>query len=95
MVGTITKDIIDTTRFPPHVAKDNAHAFDTKIVEAAASTAFEDRPKYYIELQIPANIQFKVGDYLEVRPKNSHENLESLRDVPRAQSHDLAQVLIL
>lgn len=93
-VSTITRDLIDITRFPAHIARENVHAFDAKIVEVAALTASEDRPKYHLELQIPENIQYKVGDYLEVYPKNRHEDLESLRDVLRAQSHDLADPLI-
>lgn len=93
-VGTTTKDLIDITQFPTHIAKDNAHAFDAKIVEVSALTASEDRPKYHMEIQVPQNIQYKVGDYLEVYPKNSPEDLEGLRDVLRAQGHDLADPLI-
>lgn len=94
VVGTTTKDLIDITQFPAHIAKDNAHAFDAKIVEVAALTASEERPKYHMEIQLPENIQYKVGDYLEVYPKNSSEELESLRDILRAQSHDLTDPLI-
>ncbi|KAG6364458.1 hypothetical protein INS49_006059 [Diaporthe citri] len=69
IVGTTTKDLIGITQFPAHIAKDNAHAFDAKIVEVAALTASEDRPKYHMGIQVPENIQYKVGDYLEVYPK--------------------------
>ncbi|KAK7728379.1 hypothetical protein SLS63_006608 [Diaporthe eres] len=94
VVGTTTKDLIDMTQFPAHIAKDNAHAFDAKIVEVAALTAPEDGPKYHMEIQIPTTIQYNVGDYLEVYPKNSSEDLESLRDVLQAQGHDLADPLV-
>lgn len=96
IIGTTTKDLIDITQFPAHIAKDNAHAFDAKIVEVAALTASEDRPKYHMEIQIPETIQYKVGDYLEVYPKNSPEDLESLRDILRAQleGHHLAAPLV-
>lgn len=93
-VGTTTKDLIDITQFPAHIAKDNAHAFDAKIVEVSALTSSEDRPKYHMEILVPENIQYKVGDYLEVYPKNSPEDLGSLRNIARAQGHDLADPLI-
>lgn len=93
-VESTTKGLVDITQFPAHIAKDNAHAFDTKIVEVTALTASEDRPKYHMEIQVPKNIQYKVGDYLEVYPKNSPKDLERLRDVLRAKGHDLADPLI-
>lgn len=85
---------MDITQFPAHIAKDNAHAFDAKIIEVAALTASEDRPKYHMEIQIPENNRYNVGDYLEVYPKNSAQDLETLRDILRAQSHDLTDPLV-
>lgn len=93
-VGTTTKDLIDISQFPAHIARDSAHAFDAKIVQVAALTAAEDRPKHHMEIQVPENIQYKVGDYLEVYPKNSPEDLENLRNVFRAQGHDKAEPLV-
>lgn len=94
VVGSTTKGLIDITQFPAHIARDNAHAFDANIVEVAALTASEDRPKYHMEIELPETIQYKVGDYLKVHPQNSPEDLESLRDILRTQGHDLADPLV-
>lgn len=91
---SFTKDLLDITQLPAHAAKDNAHAFDAEVVRVKALTASEDRPKYHMELQIPGDIQYKVGDYLEVYPQNSTEDLESLKSVLRARGHDLADPLV-
>lgn len=93
-ISTTAQDLLDITQLPAQAAKDNAHAFDAEVVEVKALTASEDRPKYHMELQIPGDIQYKVGDYLEIYPQNSPEDLESLRSVLRAQGHDLADPLV-
>lgn len=89
-----TADVFDIDHFSRLLAKDSSHTFNVSVVQVAALTDSEDRPKYHMELELPRNIKYQVGDYLEVVPENSDEDIKSLMDILRDRGYDLADPVI-
>jgi len=49
--------------------------------EVTALTADEDRPKYRLEVELPAGKTYEVGDYLDVYPRNADSDKEKLLSI--------------
>lgn len=88
------KGAFDISQFSSFLAKDNAHAFNATVMQVSALTSAEDRLKYHMELKLPGDIQYQVGDYLELVPENSAEDVECLMGILRDRGHDLADPII-
>lgn len=80
----------DINQFSSVLAKENFNTFNASVIRVLALTGSEDRPKYHMELQLPDNMDYQVGDYLEVVPENSVEDVECLMGILRDRGHDLA-----
>lgn len=86
--------VFDINQFSSVLAKDNSHAFNASVMQVSALTGSEDRPKYHMELKLPQNIQYQVGDYLELLPKNSAQDVEFLMGILRDREHELTDPII-
>jgi cytochrome P450 / NADPH-cytochrome P450 reductase len=79
-----------------HIPGSGAHAdaIRAEVVEVVAMTEQEGRPKYHMEIKLPAGATYEVGDYLEVYPTNTKEDMEVLLQVMGTQRHDVSDPLI-
>lgn len=84
----------DINQFSSILAKDSSHTFNASVVQVSALTGSEDRPKYHMESKLPENIQYQAGDYLELVPENSAEDVGCLMGILRDRGHDLADPII-
>lgn len=84
----------DIDQFSSVLVKDSLHNFKARVKQVLALTGSEDRPKYHMELELPENIQYEVGDYLDLVPENSAQDVESLMGILRKRGHDLADPII-
>ncbi|PSS05126.1 P450 family fatty acid hydroxylase [Coniella lustricola] len=84
----------DINRFCSVLAQDSFNTFDAPVERVMALTESTDRPKYHMELQLPDNMDYQVGDYLELVPQNSVEDVECLMGVLGDRGHDLADPTI-
>lgn len=73
---------------------EHADAVQAEVLNVKALTEDEPRPKYHMEIKLPAGTTYDVGDYLEVYPHNTTEDMDSLLQVMRSQGHDLSDPLI-
>lgn len=87
-------DVFDIDQFSKVLAKDKSHAFNAKVLQVLALTRSEDRLKYHMELELPENVQYQVGDYLELVPKNSVEDVEYLMGILKDHGCDLTDPII-
>lgn len=58
-------------------------------------TAATDRPKYHMEIELPKDVTYNVGDYLEVYPENSEEDLKRLLQVFKIKDKEDADPIIM
>lgn len=93
-VETTTDGLTSLLHNPSSASEKNPDAIEAQVVEVKALTELEDRPKYHMEIKLPPGASYEVGDYLEVYPHNTKEDMESLLQVMRTQGHDLADPLI-
>lgn len=87
-------DVFDIDEFSKVLAKDSSHAFQASVLQVVALTHSEDRLKYHMKLELPKNIKYHVGDYLELVPENSAEDVECLMGVLQDHGCDLADPMI-
>lgn len=87
-------DVFDFARFTANNTKARTHILEAKIVDVKTLTASEVRPKYHMEIKIPDDVHYKVGDYLEVYPENSPGDRDILMEVLHARGEDLEDPLI-
>lgn len=59
-----------------------------KVREVQALTTGEDRPKYHIEIDLPEDFVYDVGDYLDVYPRNSPQDVKRLLDALKPRGYD-------
>lgn len=86
--------IFDFSQFSKILAKDTSHTFNASVMEVSALTHSEDRLKYHMKLAIPDDIKYQVGDYLELVPKNSTEDVKCLMGILQSRGCDLADPLV-
>lgn len=60
----------------------NLHLKVLDIIELAT----EEHQKYHMEIELPYGTTYRLGDYLEVYPRNSPEDLIELFDYSRTRS---------
>lgn len=84
----------DIEQFSRVLARNSSHTFNASIVQVSALTSSKDRLKYHMELKLPENIQYQVGDYLELVPKNSAADVECLMGILRDRGCDLADPIV-
>lgn len=89
-----SKDAFDIRQFSSIMAKERSHTFHCKITRIVALTSSEDRLKYHMELNLPEDIVYQVGDYLEIVPKNSAEDVDYLMGIVQAHGNDLTDPII-
>lgn len=89
-----TGDVFDFARFTADNAKARTNILEAKILEVRALTTAEDRPKWHMEVEIPDEAHYNVGDYIEVYPENSSVDRDMLMDVLRARGFDLKDPMI-
>lgn len=79
-----------------HVPTSYGHpdAIEAQVVDVEALTEGEPRPKCHMEIKLPTGASYEVGDYLEVYPINTKEDMDSLLEVTRALGYDLSDPLI-
>lgn len=90
-----TTENLTSLPFNPSSAYDkHTDAIEAQVVEVRALSELEDRPKYHIEIKLPTGAKYEVGDYLEVYPNNTKEDMDSLLQVMQIQGYDLSDPLI-
>lgn len=87
-------DSFDINQFSKVLARDSPDAFNASVLQVTALTHSEDRLKYHMKLSVPEEIKYQVGDYLELVPKNSAEDVECLMEVLQDHDCDLADPII-
>lgn len=90
----VTADAFDINQFAQVLAKDSSHAFNASVLQVVALTHSEDRLKYHMKLELPENINYQVGDYLELVPENSAEDVDCLMEILQDHGCDLADPII-
>lgn len=93
-VDATTESLTSLLHIPSSASDKHPDAIKAQVVEVRALTELEDRPKYHMEIRLPAGASYEVGDYLEVYPHNTKEDMDSLLQVLRIQGHDLPEPLI-
>jgi cytochrome P450/NADPH-cytochrome P450 reductase len=66
-----------------------------KVIFIKKMTASTVRPKYHIELELPQRTTYNVGDYLEVYPQNSQDDLDRLLQAFRISHREDADPSIM
>ncbi|KAK2596463.1 hypothetical protein N8I77_013353 [Diaporthe amygdali] len=93
-VDATTESLTSLLHVPSSASDKHSDAIKAQVVEVRALTELEDRPKYHMEIKLPTGASYEVGDYLEVYPHNTKEDMDSLLQVLRIQGHDLPEPLI-
>lgn len=91
-VSATTESLTSMLHIPG--SDEHADAVQASVLEIKAMTENEPRPKYHMEIKLPAGTTYDVGDYLEVYPQNTREDTDGLLQVMRSQGHDLSDPLI-
>lgn len=73
---------------------EHPNAIQAQVVDVESLTEGEPRPKYHMEVKLPTGASYAVGDYLEVYPNNTKEDMESLLEVMRVLGYDVSDPLI-
>lgn len=78
-----------------HVPTSNEHpnAMEAQVVDVKALTEGEPRPKYHMEVKLPTGTSYEVGDYLEVYPNNTKEDIGNLLEVMRILGYGVSDPL--
>lgn len=95
--ATVNATMEDLTSLLQHPASDlekHPDTLEARVLEVKVLTELEDRPKYHMEIELPAGATYEVGDYLEVYPRNTEEDMESLLQVMRIHGYDVSDPLI-
>lgn len=87
---SITSLLYNSTSAPDN----HPNAIEAQVVEVRTLTELEDRPKYHMEIKLPAGETYEIGDYLEVYPHNTKEDMDNLLQVMQIQGYDLADPLV-
>ena len=75
MVDAVTETLVSQLDLP--ASYEHTDAIEAGVVEVKALTELEDRPKYHMEIKLPTGAAYEVGDYLEVYPHNTEEDMDS------------------
>lgn len=73
---------------------EHPNAIEAQVVDVQALTEGEPRPKYHMEVKLSTGASYEVGDYLEVYPNNTKEDMDSLLEVMRVLGYDVSDPLI-
>ncbi|KAJ4392348.1 hypothetical protein N0V93_005974 [Gnomoniopsis smithogilvyi] len=94
VTAVITAGALNINQLSRVLAKDSSHMFNASVLQVSALTGSEDRLKYHMDLKLPENIRYRVGDYLEIIPENSAEDVEVLMGILRDRECDLTDPII-
>ncbi|CAH0045995.1 unnamed protein product [Clonostachys solani] len=72
-----------------------SNGVQVEVVQVTKMTAATDRPKYHMEIELPKDTTYNVGDYLEVYPQNSQEDLDRLLQVFKVGDKEDADHIIM
>lgn len=93
-VNATTEDLTSLLHNSTSGPNKHPDTVEARVLEVKALTKLEDRPKYHMEIELPTGATYEVGDYLEVYPHNTEEDMESLLQVMRAHGYDVSDPLI-
>lgn len=93
-VNATTEDLTSLLHNPTSGPEKHPDTVEARVLEVRALTKLEDRPKYHMEIELPAGATYEVGDYLEVYPHNTKEDMESLLQVMQIQGYDVSDPLV-
>lgn len=91
-VNATTEDLTSMLHMPG--SDEHPDAVKAQVVEVRAMTGQEDRPKYHMEIKLPTGAAYNVGDYLEVYPHNTKEDMDSLLHIIQIQGAGISDVLV-
>ncbi|VUC25933.1 unnamed protein product [Clonostachys rosea] len=76
-------------------ADEQSDGVQVEVLQVEKMTAATDRPKYHMEVELPKGTTYKVGDYLEVYPENSKEDLKRLLQAFKVKEKEDADPVIM
>uniref|UniRef100_A0A8H7NPF5 Bifunctional cytochrome P450/NADPH--P450 reductase n=1 Tax=Bionectria ochroleuca TaxID=29856 RepID=A0A8H7NPF5_BIOOC len=76
-------------------ANESSNGVQVEVIQVTKMTAATDRPKYHMEIELPKDVTYNVGDYLEVYPENSEEDLKRLLQVFKIKDKEDADPIIM
>ncbi|CAJ2500259.1 Uu.00g031120.m01.CDS01 [Anthostomella pinea] len=89
LLDTVDTEPLDNNYQNPNSGgSDLPSVMDVEVEEIKALTAEETRPKFWAKLKLPKGAGYDVGDYLQVYPRNSVQDIERLKHALKKQGHD-------